>query len=779
MSGTRLLEDIRSALELAAGSDFISGAEELFGALGYRSTRILEGQSGSVDDFITYFEAANKGTQSEQAFCTEAETVRILFQVTASEIAVETQQVDLFETYEFDKGNAQSFMFAAVELADKNYARGRYVQFTREVNKRLSMPTVVLFRTAAGLLTLAFVYRREHKIDKKRDVLGSVSLIREIEPTNPHRAHLSILADVALDCRIEWMRDHGRSRNFDGLLAAWLAALDTQELNESFYRELFQWYVNAVDTARFPSDQRVTVPAQEHVIRLITRLLFVWFIKEKGLVAEDLFVENKVRRLLKSYDRINGDSYYRAVLQNLFFATLNTEIDRRQFSRRTRETHRNSNLYRFKNEMEDPEALRELFDQSPFVNGGLFECLDSEEGVLDGGSRIDCFSDNPRHRDLLSIPNRLFFGNDGLIDVLEKYKFTVEENTPIEQEVALDPELLGKVFENLLATYTPETSDTARKHTGSYYTPREVVDYMVDEVLVHSLSQVTRPSDVDATIWRDRLQYLFDYQDAFNDAHALFDSRETTRLVDAIAHLSVLDPAVGSGAFPMGVLHKLTLALSRLDPDNDRWLRVQKEIAIREARRAFDSRDRQIRDRRLHEISSTFERHGQSDFGRKLYLIQNAIFGIDVQPMACQIAKLRFFISLVIEQTPTENRADNYGIRPLPNLETRFVCANALIPLRFGTAVLMSDEGRECLQAIKENRSRHFHASGRGQKLKFRRIDRRLRGDLAEYLRASGMPESEASLVSSWDPYDQSGQRAMVRRSVYAECRRHFRHRNC
>ena len=98
----------------------------------------------------------------------------------------------------------------------------------------------------------------------------------------------------------------------------------------------------------------------------------------------------------------------------------------------------------------------------------------------DGGYRIDCFSDT--HYKKLSIPNRLFFQEDsGLLSILEHYKFTVEENTPIEQEVALDPELLGKVFENLLAAYNPETGATARKQTGSYYTPRAIVDYMVEE----------------------------------------------------------------------------------------------------------------------------------------------------------------------------------------------------------------------------------------------------------------------------------------------------------
>ena len=133
--------------------------------------------------------------------------------------------------------------------------------------------------------------------------------------------------------------------------------------------------------------------------------------------------------------------------------------------------------------MRDPDTLLALFAQTPFINGGLFDCLDSfEEAPRDGGYRIDCFSDKDYEK--LSIPNRLFFDDSrGLIPLLEHYKFTVEENTPIEQEVALDPELLGKVFENLLAAYNPETGETARRQTGSYYTPRPIVDYITRHVL--------------------------------------------------------------------------------------------------------------------------------------------------------------------------------------------------------------------------------------------------------------------------------------------------------
>ena len=753
MNDTAYREAIAEAVRRCRDGEWCENAVHLLDVLGYRSERTVV-LSGKVDDFIRQFPAPNENTQAEQFFRDNARSVRILFQVTDSEITVVRRT--LLPTDGFDEGNARSFLFAAIELNGKTYPRGQYAQFTREINKRITVPTMVLFKTANDRLTLSFVHRREHKRDPKRDVLGHVSLIREIDPTEPHRAQLDILADLSLRQRLLWMDAHDALPNFDGLLAAWLAALDTEELNRRFYRDLFGWFNRAVQEATFPTDEARSLHAEEHVIRLITRLLFVWFIKEKRLIADALFIEARIAKLLKDYDQDAGDSYYRTVLQNLFFATLNTEIDKRGFSKKKNVTHRDFSRYRFKREMRDPDALVRLFSQTPFINGGLFDCLDSEESTTSGGWRVDCFSDVHYHK--LSLPNSLFFDDDGLITLFNRYKFTVEENTPAEQEVALDPELLGKVFENLLAAYNPETRETARKQTGSYYTPRPVVDYMVDEALVEALAQACSPRDDDVGFWQDRLRYLLDYEDAFNDANELFEEVEAERLVQAIAELKVLDPAVGSGAFPMGVLHKLTLALRRIDPDNAHWEKLQKERALAKADAAFDAQDQQEREAELKEISETFEHYRDSDFGRKLYLIQNSIFGVDIQPIAAQIAKLRFFISLAIEQEPDAN-APNFGIKPLPNLETRFIAANTLMQLKTADQL---DLFRQQIEALKtklaENRERHFHATTRRKKLECRDEDKKLRRALADELKAAGLPEDDAKKITQWDPYDQNAE---------------------
>ena len=744
-------EAIKSALAAMQNGVLLKKSKDLLSTLGYRSELTLE-LSGTVHDFFEEFPPLNPNTKTEQEFRKHAESAQIIFQFTKDEIEDDPEQMTLLESNAFDKGNIKSFLFCAVELKDNNYSRTKYAEFTREINKRLFAPTVILFR-AADRLTIAFADRRPDKTDDDRDVLGQVTLIKDIRLNNPHRAHLDILSELSLETCVQWMNDKKKPKNFDGLLAAWLAKLDTEELNKQFYRKLFAWYEWAIEEATFPTDENRTLKPEEHVIRLITRLLFIWFIKENGLVADALFNKAQIQDLLKEDDFDNGDSYYRVVLQNLFFATLNTEIDKRKFSTVGYATNRDFSRYRYKDQMRDSDKLLDIFAKTPFINGGLFDCLDSWEATGEESYRIDCFSDNQYKK--LSIPNRLFFdAHQGLIPLLEHYKFTVEENTPIEQEVALDPELLGRVFENLLAAYNPETGATVRKQTGSYYTPRAIVDYMVEEALVATLSQKCNPTDGDTKLWDERLHYLLDYAQAFDDANEWFDDVETDAIIRAISELTILDPAVGSGAFPMGMLHKLTLALRRLDPDNSRWEKLQKERALQRAEVAFDTQDDPTRREELIEIDETFKRYRDSDFGRKLYLIQNSIFGIDIQPVACQIAKLRFFISLAIEQEPEQN-AENFGIKPLPNLETRFIAANTLIGLE-QQRTLTSNKARDLEQELQNNRERHFHAMTRQRKREYQRKDEQLRAELAVELKHMGTPADDAEKIVKWDLYDQN-----------------------
>ena len=745
-------EALSNAVTSFADVPLRQGAAKLLATLGYESDRTDE--VGSVAEFLDSQEAKTRLPERQLILLLESwSEVELVFQITDEEIR---SGGSLLVEDRFDASRIQSFVFITVELKTRRYTRTELAQMTRAVNRLFEMPVVLLLR-CEGRCSLAVVHRRAHRRDDDRDVLEKVTFVKDVDLCSPHRAHIDILARLALPCLV---KAHNVA-NFDGLHRAWEEALDAEELNRRFYRELFKWYEQAIKVCEFPDDGAGEGSSERQVIRLITRLLFIWFLKEKGLVSDDIFTEAFAASAVKHHAPEATD-YYRAVLQNLFFATLNTEIDKRAFSKGTRTTHRDFTKYRYRALLTDPDGLLTKLKTVPFVNGGLFDCLDNFEGVKKDGRRIDAFTDNPTQGKALYVPASILLDpQEGLFPLFRRFKFTVEENTPLDQEVALDPELLGRVFENLLAAYNPETRnkvrnrETVRKATGSYYTPRRIVDYMVDEVLVAALAERVDVAEGGAGSLNRRLRHLLDYEDAFDDANP-FEPDETAAIVRAIANLRVLDPAVGSGAFPMGVLHKLTLALRRLDPENHHWKLFQIELAGERAAAAFESRSRDARNEELLEISETFERYRTSDFGRKLYLIQNGIFGVDLQPIACQIARLRFFISLIVEQEPSEG-ANNYGIRPLPNLETRIVAANTLIGLAEPRQMALAEAiVLEHMGPLARVREMHFNARTRAKKLEFRNQDRALRANLARTLKVHGWAPTMCKSVANWDPYSQS-----------------------
>ncbi|MBM3841330.1 MAG: hypothetical protein FJ398_25945, partial [Verrucomicrobia bacterium] len=561
------------------------------------------------------------------------------------------------------------------------------------------------------------------------------------------------------------------------------AAFDVEAVTKDFFREIANWYFWALKVARFPKDAPKEADGHDHIslIRLITRLIFCWFVKEKGLIPAELFDERHLARMLAGFapDKASDKEsvFYKAILQNLFFATLNTEMDKRGW-RREEQNFMAHSLYRHRELFQKPAEALDVFKNIPFLNGGLFECLDKDlgEDAKPRYVRIDGFSDRADSQPV--VPDFLFFGGErdvnlsadygdkkfervpvrGLIHIFDRYNFTVEEDTPIDQEVALDPELSGKVFENLLAAYNPETGATARKQTGSFYTPREIVNYMVDEALIACLKtklETALPSAKDVETW---LRHLF----AYNDEPHRFTPAEVDALIAAIDNLKSLDPAVGSGAFPMGILHKLVFILGKLDPRNEKWKerqvqRVRNTIAEAEKIEDAPLRERTVRDleQQIAGINDAFE-HNELDYGRKLYLIENCIFGVDIQPIAVQIAKMRFFISLIVDQK-IDDAQPNRGVRPLPNLETRFVAANTLIGVnRPGQQLLRNREIDAKEAELRRVRERHFMARTLASKAKCREQDEKLRGQIAELLKHDGWDTATARKLASWNPYDQN-----------------------
>ncbi|MBP5786848.1 MAG: SAM-dependent DNA methyltransferase, partial [Kiritimatiellae bacterium] len=362
-------------------------------------------------------------------------------------------------------------------------------------------------------------------------------------------------------------------------------AFSVEQLTKEFYRKLFDWYSWAMEPSTnvfFPNDIADKTDDRQYnneaVIRLITRLMFTWFIRQRKLVPDVLFDREGVGGLLKKFDpdSMEQDNYYRAILQNLFFATFNCQPEKRRFMHvfrgKSNERHVTT-LYRYEKEFRggDGGAFKDVMKNVPFLNCALFDCLDKKEREEDGGRELyfDGFSGEKGHS--AHLPNGLFFDDErGLVSLFNRYEFTVNENDADDSDVALDPELLGKVFENLLGAFNPETKETARKATGSFYTPREIVDYMVEESLKNylkgRLGGTTGTEGTAATGEGDAMEPhngdldakiadLFDRTKAAEGETTLFSKKEEAALLDALSDCTLLDPTCGSGAFPMGVLH--------------------------------------------------------------------------------------------------------------------------------------------------------------------------------------------------------------------------------
>ena len=692
---------------------------------------------------------------------------------------------------ETQEGKYDGMMVFAVDVKEgMELTRQESTILTRGFNRIASAQPVILFIRQGKYLSLSTCERMKYSQEWRNggsEKLGKVSILRNINCEHPHRGHLDIL---------EALGDKTYP-SFEQLYKHWMEVFSNELLTKKFYSELSDWYAWAVQVARFPNalctnedDERFN---HEACIRLITRLIFVWFLKQKHLIPNEFFDENYIREhFIENFDPHDRKSllydtekskYYRLILQNLFFAMLNRpivaegkdEANNRRFRAKVVKGGKNwdfnvNNLMRYEGDFMPggaEEFLRLANSNVPFLNGGLFECLDDKINRI----YYDGFSENERSLSQLFLPDYLFFGDEvgasidlskwygdkkkknvsaqGIIDILRHYCFTVEENTPYDQEVSLDPELLGKAFENLLAAYNPETQTSARKQTGSFYTPREIVQYMVNESLVAHLKRVC--GEQNEALYRQLLSY--------STEDVSVTEEQSHNIMNALYHCRVLDPACGSGAFPMGILQQMVHVLKRIDPTNEKWKDFMIDRAISQSKKAFAVDSETERRERLADIESAFNQSvNDPDYARKLYLIEHCIYGVDIQPIATQISKLRFFISLVVDQRPTDDATHNFGIRPLPNLEAKFVSANTLIPVEYDSCLVDSaPDVIKYKELLKELNHKIFLARRNIDKQNLKKQIKETRKALADAIEETGfVSHGAAQQLADWDMFDQN-----------------------
>ena len=257
----------------------------------------------------------------------------------------------------------------------------------------------------------------------------------------------------------------------------------------------------------------------------------------------------------------------------------------------------------------DEDAFFSKFNcKIPFLNGGLFEPINGYSW-----HSIDILISDDIFKKILS--------------TFDTYNFTVKEDEPLDKEVAIDPEMLGKVFENLL-----EVKD--RKSKGAYYTPREIVHYMCQQSLINYLETNTGINRTDI----EHLIYLSDFSISGKENLPKSIEQNYRKIDNSLKNIKIVDPAVGSGAFPVGMMNKIVKMRTALTP-------------------LFTEGEQQIR----------------TTYNLKREAIENSLYGVDIEPSAVDIAQLRFWLSLIVDEESIDN------IRPLPNLDHKIMCGNSLL----------------------------------------------------------------------------------------------------
>ncbi len=360
----------------------------------------------------------------------------------------------------------------------------------------------------------------------------------------------------------------------------------------------------------------------------------------------------------------------------------------------------------------------------PYLNGGLFSDDNIDYYKFDKGLELSVPG-------LVDVPDQWLHN---LFDLLERFNFTVDENTSYDTDLSIDPEMLGRVFENLLARINPETGETVRKSTGSFYTPREIVEYMVDASLSEYLVSKTGVN-------REKINALISY-DLFDDLENELNKEEGVSVLEALSILTVLDPACGSGAFPIGMLQKIVFIITKLDPDTEWWLAKQLEGASPELRREFANRS--------------------VDYVRKLGIIRQTIFGVDIQPIATEISRLRCFLTLIVDEA-VDDTQENRGIRPLPNLDFKFVTANSLITLPkpedkkgdiSDTQAAMFEETSH-IDELRQIRNEYFSSTNHERnelESRFNRLQKKMVLTNVDVFRGSASKLYDT--LSRWDPFE-------------------------
>lgn len=487
--------------------------------------------------------------------------------------------------HEKEKDPRVALTTEAFKILSENWAKKALVVFNSKnsENWRLS------------LMTISF------DINEKNKIVSNLS--------NPKRKSFFLGPNAKIATAKQFLFSKGGVKDFEDLESRF----DVEIVTKEFFNNYKKLYTKLLDYLK--NDKAFDVFSARHGLeleifgkKLLGQIVFIYFLQKKGWLGakkgdnisngDKIFLRNIFEKCKKE-----KKNFFNNYLEQLFYDCLNKVPERA------------GSFY------------REKFDcQIPFLNGGLFEPI----------------NDYKWQNEFINIPNEIFSNdeNSGILDVFDLYNFTIDENTPDDQEISVDPEMLGKVFENLLESNT-------RKGQGAFYTPREIVHYMCRESLVNYLA--TNHSNLSEDGIRN---YVF-YGDVLSkDISQLnkawkgesFTPGQFKELDELLKNIKVVDPACGSGAFLVGMLQEIVKLRTflQLTPDSE----------------LFSKSSNYIKELTVYDL--------------KKETIQNCLYGVDIDPGAIDIAKLRFWLSIVVE----ENIED---IEPLPNLDYKIMQGNSLL----------------------------------------------------------------------------------------------------
>ncbi len=547
--------------------------------------------------------------------------------------------VNLTESFKLDRTRTALRDFVAHKLKrDESYKEAGLVAFV-----------------APDSQSWRFSYVRMEYLNKRDAKTGKIKLEERLTPAR----RFSYLVGADEECHTAQSRFLALLQNTSDqpTLAQIEEAFSVESVTKEFFGEYVRLFedTEAAMAAIVKRDKSIRddfkakgVTTVDFAKKLLGQIVFLYFIQKKGWlgVAKGGNWGDGPRNFMRLLaDRAIKDkqSLFDDVFEPLFYDTLATDRGH--------------------------AAWCKPFDcRIPFLNGGLFEPLAGYEW----------------EKTTINLPNALFTNKQiskagdvgtGILDVFDRYNFTVNEAEPLEKEVAIDPEMLGKVFENLI-------EDNRRKGLGAFYTPREIVHYMCQESLINYLDTSMNQS----TVARTEIEEWISQSDQYAHYAAAIAAgtkgdhypkppesilKYAHEIDNLLRDITVCDPAIGSGAFPVGMMTEIVRARTALTPYfNDVTERT----------------------------NYYFKRHA----------IQNSIYGVDIDAGAVEIAKLRLWLSLVVDEDDVQQ------IKPLPNLDYKIVVGNSLLGVEKN---LLNNEGFKQLETLKP---KFFSESDRKKKAQYK-----------------------------------------------------------